>query len=169
MQQPSQAPVVRILDETGIVATEFGHVGGQWRERLRASRAQRRFQGRYAARRRQELAGLTDEEQWAAQEERSEQPQRDGRGHSPRNDGHRVQLIGDEPFSEAHRPELWARTPLPKIPGYREVYDLGPGHVFRVEVLWPVLDAIYAAGRRQVTLRELAAVYEQYRNRATPQ
>ncbi len=168
MELKPNGPVVRIVDGNTVV-TKFGYVAGRWSERKRASRAQRRFQGRYAVRRSQELAGLTDEEQWAAEEERSEQLQRDGRGHAARNHGHRVQLIGDEPFSKAYRPELWSRTRLPDIPGYREVYDFGPGHAFRAEVLWPVLDAIHAAGRRQVTLREVAAVYEQFRNRATPQ
>ncbi len=169
MELKPNGPVVRIIDDTGIVVTEFGYVAGRWSERLAASRAQRRFQGRYMARRQQELAGLTEEEQWADTEQEGERLHRQGPGHAARNHGHRVQLIGDEPFGKAYRPELWARTPLPEIPGYREVYDFGRGYVFRAEVLWPVLDAIQAAGRRQVTLRELALVYEKFRESATPQ
>src|SRR4051794_20221491 len=123
----SQHPLVRIMDGTRVVAV-FHHLAGRWSERLSVSKAQ----SRYLLRRAEELSDLSSQEQAAIH-------RRDDRGHPSQGGGHRVQLIGNEPFGEAYRSE-WNGVPLPDIPGYREVYRFGR-YTFGADTFFRTLDA----------------------------
>src|SRR4051812_12558282 len=103
-------------------------------------------QSRVLGRRAVKLSDLTSEEQAAVY-------RRDDRGHPSRGGSHRVQLIGDEPFSKAYRPE-WNGVPLPDIPGYREVYRFGR-YTFGVDMLFRTLDALRDGGITEIQLDTL--------------
>ncbi len=134
-------PIVQIMDGQRVV-TVFQHVAGRWSERLKMSKAQSRFLQRRA----EELSDLSYEEQTAIYS-------RDDRGHKGQGEGHRVRLIGNEPFSQAYQPE-WKGVSLPDIPGYREVYRFGR-YTFRADTLFRALDALRDGGVTEIQLDAL--------------
>ena len=134
-------PIVQIMDRRQVI-TVFHHVAGRWSERLKMSKAQSRFLQRRA----EELSDLFYEEQTAIY-------YRDDRGHKGQGEGHRVRLIGNEPFSEAYRAE-WNGVPLPNIPGYREVYRFGR-YTFGADTLFRALDALRDRGITEIQLSAL--------------
>ncbi|MDP9460841.1 MAG: hypothetical protein M3Q22_11555 [Actinomycetota bacterium] len=144
-------PRIRLMDGRTVV-TVFVYRVDQWSEVGHQSRAERRFHER----RRRELDSLPS---GPAREDRRAHYDREARGHV-RRVGHRVQLIGNELFEKAYRPELWNGVPLHDIPGYREVYDFGGGRTFRAEELFPVLDILRDAGVPEVQLDHLKGEYE---------
>ncbi len=131
-------PIVQIMDGQRVV-TVFHHVAGRWSERLKMSKAQSRFLQRRA----EELGDLSSEEQTAIY-------YRADRGHKGQGEGHRVRLIGNEPFGKVSRPE-WNGVPLPNIPGYREVYRFGR-YTFRADTLFRALDALRDRGITEIQL-----------------
>jgi len=137
----SQHPLVRIMDGSQVIAV-FHHVAGRWSERLSMSKDQ----SRYLLRRAEELSDLSSEEQAAIF-------RRDDRGHPSQGSGHRVQLIGNEPFAKAYQPE-WNGIPLPDIPGYREVYRFGR-YTFGADTLFSMLDALREGGITEIQLDAL--------------
>ena len=147
-------PFIRVMDGRTVV-TVFLYERGQWSEIGSLSKAEIMLKDR----RQREL----DQLHGRAREERRVQYDREARGHV-RRVGHRVRLIGDEPFEKAYRPDLWDGVPLHDIPGYREVYDFGRGQAFRAEVLDQTLDAIRDAGICEVSLDALKPVYERIKS-----
>ncbi|WP_448611846.1 hypothetical protein [Geodermatophilus sp. URMC 60] len=105
-----------------------------------------RAQSRLLNQRAEELADLSPEEQAAIH-------RRDDGGHAPQGGSHLVKLIGNEPFAKAYRPE-WSRTPLPDIPGYREVYRFGR-YTFGADTLFRMLDALRDHGVTEIQLDTL--------------
>jgi hypothetical protein len=134
----AEPPLVRIMDGRQVV-TVFHHVAGRWSERLHMSRAQSRFLQRRA----EELSDLSYEEQTAIYS-------RDDSGHTGQGEGHRVQLINNEPFGKVYRPE-WNGVPLRDIPGYREVYRFGC-YTFAADTLFRALDALREGGITEIQL-----------------
>ncbi len=145
-------PLIRVMDGRTVVTVFVYQADGRWSEVGHQSQAERRF----AERRGRELGSLPS---GPAREERLARYQREAAGHVRRR-GHCVQLIGDELFETAYRPELWDGVPLEEIPGYREVYDFGRGRAFRAEELLPVLDTIRDAGVSELPLDALKRAYE---------
>ena len=117
----------------------FHHVAGRWSERLHMSKARSRFLQRRA----EKLSDLSYEEQTAIY-------YRDDRGHKGQGEGHRVQLIGNEPFGKAYRSE-WNGVPLCDIPGYRVVYRFGR-YTLRADTLFRALDALRDGGITEIQL-----------------
>jgi hypothetical protein len=134
----SQEPTVRIMDGRQVVDV-FHYVAGRWSEHLYMSRKQ----FRYLMRRAEDLSHLSYEEQTAIY-------YRDDRGHPSQGGGHRVQLIGNEPFGKAYRRE-WNGIPLPDIPGYRKVYRFGP-YTFGADTLFRMLDVLRDRGVTEIQL-----------------
>ena len=143
-------PFIRVMDGRTVV-TVFLYERDQWSEIGSLSKAEILLKDR----RQREL----DQLHGRAREERRVQYDREARGHV-RRAGHRVRLIGDEPFEKAYRPDLWDGVRLHDIPGYREVYDFGRGHTFRADVLHQTLDAIRDAGICERSLDALKRDYE---------
>ena len=134
-------PTVQIMVGRHVEAV-FHHVAGRWSERLKMSKAQSRFLQRRA----EELSDLFYGEQTAIY-------YRDDRGHKGQGEGHRVRLIGNEPFSEAYRPE-WNGNPLPDIPGYREVYRFGR-YTFGADTFFRALDTLRDRGITEIQISAL--------------
>jgi hypothetical protein len=131
-------PTVQIMDGQRVV-TVFHHVAGRWNERLKMSKAQSRFLQRRA----EKLSDLSYEEQTAIYH-------RDDRGHKGQGEGHRVRLIGNEPFGKAYRSE-WNGVPLCDIPGYRVVYRFGR-YTLGEDTLFRALDALRDRGITEIQL-----------------
>jgi hypothetical protein len=131
-------PIVRIMVGRHVEAV-FHHVAGRWSERLYMSREQ----FRYLMRRAEDLSHLSYEEQTAIY-------YRDDRGHKGQGEGHRVRLIGNEPFGKAYRSE-WNGVPLCDIPGYRVVYRFGR-YTLGEDTLFRALDALRDHGITKIQL-----------------
>ncbi len=124
------------------VEAVFHHVAGRWSERLYMSGEQ----FRYLMRRAEDLSHLSYEEQTAIY-------YRDDRGHRGQGEGHRVRLIGNQPFGKAYRSE-WNGVPLCDIPGYRVVYRFGR-YTLRADTLFRALDALRDGGITKIQLNVL--------------
>ena len=131
-------PTVQIMVGRHVEAV-FHHVAGRWSERLHMSKAQSRFLQRRA----EKLSDLSYDEQAAIY-------YRDDRGHKGQGEGHRVRLIGNEPFGKAYRSE-WNGVPLCDIPGHRVVYRFGR-YTLREDTLFRALDALRDRGITKIQL-----------------